>query len=67
MSSAAFDIQEHVIQASHIREYARATATSQEDPLLLHIKQYTPRNYRDAQKGDLTIVAAHANGFPKVS
>lgn len=65
--SSAFDIQEHVIQASHIREYARATATSQEDPLLLHIKQYIPRDYRDAQKGDLTIVAAHANGFPKVS
>ncbi|PTB44035.1 uncharacterized protein TrAFT101_002593 [Trichoderma asperellum] len=64
-SSSVFDIQEHTIQASHIREYPRATANSQDDALLLHVKQYTPKHSGPPRKGDITIIGAHANGFPK--
>ncbi|EHK44327.1 hypothetical protein TRIATDRAFT_35759 [Trichoderma atroviride IMI 206040] len=66
-SSPVFDIHEHTIQASHIREYPRATATSQDDALLLHVKQYIPKHGGPARKGDITIIGAHANGFPKVT
>jgi hypothetical protein len=65
-SSSVFDIQEHTIQASHIREFPRATAVSQDATLLLHVKQYTPKHGGPARKGDITIIGAHANGFPKV-
>ncbi|KAK2930100.1 Alpha/beta hydrolase fold-1 [Fusarium oxysporum f. sp. vasinfectum] len=65
MSSFPFTIQEHTIEASHIREYARATAHSQEEKLYLHVKQYTPKDNQSPQKGDVTIIGGHANGFPK--
>ncbi|UKZ76652.1 hypothetical protein TrVFT333_004360 [Trichoderma virens FT-333] len=64
-SSSVFDVREHTIQASHIREYPRATAVSQDEPFLLHVKQYSPKNGGPPRKGDITIVGAHANGFPK--
>lgn len=64
--SPIFELREHVIQASHIREYARATANSQEDALSLHITEYVPYNNRNPQKGDLTIIGSGANAFPKV-
>lgn len=64
--SAVFDIKEHTIEAAHIREFARATANSQDERLLLHIKQYTPKDNPNPQKGDVTIIGGHANGFPKV-
>lgn len=65
-SSSVFEIREHTIQASHIREYPRATAVSQDEPFLLHVKQYTPRHGSPPRKGDITIVGSQANGFPKV-
>ncbi|OAA70252.1 hypothetical protein ISF_02226 [Cordyceps fumosorosea ARSEF 2679] len=65
MASAVFDIKEHVIPGEHTREYARAKANSQEDTLVLHVKQYTPKGNGAPQKGDLSIIGAHANGFPK--
>lgn len=65
--SSSFQIIEHVIDTQHIREYARATANSQEDVLRMVIKQYIPLSNRSPQPGDITIIGAHANGFPKVS
>ncbi|KAM3512219.1 hypothetical protein MY11210_004137 [Beauveria gryllotalpidicola] len=64
-SSSVFDIKEHVIPGEHTREYARAKANSQEETLVLQVKQYTPKGNGAPQKGDLNIVGAHANGFPK--
>ncbi|KAF5978321.1 host-specific AK-toxin Akt2 [Fusarium coicis] len=52
MSSFPFTIQEHTIEASHIREYARATAHSQDEKLYLSVKQYTPKDNQNPQKGD---------------
>lgn len=66
MASSPFRIVEHVVPGQHIREYPAATANSQEEPLNLVVKQYIPLDNPDPQPGDVTILAAHANGFPKV-
>ena len=66
MSSQYFRMQEHTIEASHIRSFPRALATHENDPLQLAIKRYTPLNNPNPQDGDVTIIAAHANAFPKV-
>lgn len=31
----------------------------------MHVKQYTPLDNLEPREGDVTIIAAHANGFPK--
>jgi hypothetical protein len=67
MSSSIFKVEEHILECQHIREYARATALSQEDVLHLAIKQYIPFDNLEPKEGDITIIGAHANGFPKVS
>lgn len=64
--SSPFRIVEHVIPSQHIREYPGATANEQEEPLQLAVKQYIPLDNPKPQPGDVTILAAHANGFPKV-
>ncbi|KAH6860903.1 Alpha/beta hydrolase family-domain-containing protein [Alternaria rosae] len=65
MSSKHFRIDEHKIEASHIRGFPRSTSTKQEEVLQLAVKQYTPLNNTSPKPGDITIIAAHANGFPK--
>ena len=62
-----FDIQSHALPSQYIREYPAATANSQEETLHIHLKQYTPLNRKGCPEGAVTIIAAHANGFPKVS
>lgn len=66
MSSSIFQIKEHTLECQHIREYARALANSQNDVLHMAIKQYTPLDNLEPHEGDVTIIGAHANGFPKV-
>jgi hypothetical protein len=61
-----FHIHEHVIDGAHIREYARAASVDQERPMKLHVKQYTPVDNPNPKDGDVTVIGAHANGFPKV-
>lgn len=65
MSPSAFRVQEHTIPCQYIREYPGATLENQEDDLFLHVKQYTPLDQSNSQPGAITIIAAHANGFPK--
>ncbi|KAI4238697.1 MAG: hypothetical protein LQ349_000914 [Xanthoria aureola] len=60
-----FDIQSHALPGQYIREYPAATANSQEETLHIHLKQYTPLNRNGCPEGAVTIIAAHANGFPK--
>lgn len=38
----------------------------QEAVFRLAVKQYTPLENLSPQPGDVTIIGAHANGFPKV-
>jgi hypothetical protein len=63
--SALFHITEHVIDGQYIREYPRATATP-DASLKLCIKQYTPLDNPNPKPGDVTIIATHGTGFPKV-
>ncbi|PYI12428.1 toxin biosynthesis protein [Aspergillus sclerotiicarbonarius CBS 121057] len=63
--SDPFRVVEHIVECQHIREYPAATANEQEDVLNLVVKQYIPLDNPDPQPGDVTILAAHANGFPK--
>lgn len=67
MSSSIFRVQEHKIPGSHIREYPRALADDQEDVVHLSVKQYTPLDRPGKDDSSITVVGAHANGFPKVS
>jgi hypothetical protein len=66
MRNSLFEIKEHTLECQHIREYARATAESQVSVLHLAIKQYIPLDNPNPKEGDVTIIGAHANGFPKV-
>ena len=63
--TSPFHIKEHRVEAQHIREYAHATAHSQEDVLYLAVKQYIPKSNPTPKPGDITIIASHANGFVK--
>ena len=67
MFSQVFNIRTHLLPCQYIREYPAATAEGQEDTLQLHIKQYTPKVEEKLVFGAITIIGAHANGFPKVS
>ena len=64
--SSLFRIVEHVVPCQHLREYPAATADNQEQLLHLAVKQYIPLDNPSPQPGDVTILASHANGFPKV-
>lgn len=66
MSSSPFTVKDHLIDASYIREYPHAT-TTQEAPLKLAVKKYTPVNNPNPRPGDITLVAVGGNGMPKVS
>ncbi len=67
MSTLLFLTKSHIIPGQHIREYPEATANEQEDELQLSVKQYTPLSNQNPQHGDVTIIATHATGYPKVS
>lgn len=65
-SPSPFYIKEHVIEGQYVREYPRATSRSQEDVLYLSVKQYIPKDNLHPKRGDITVIASHANGFVKV-
>ena len=65
MSPSVFRVQEHTIPCQYIREYPGATLENQEDDLFLHVKQYVPLDQSNGQASAITIIGAHANGFPK--
>ncbi|KAL9636662.1 MAG: hypothetical protein Q9164_002681 [Protoblastenia rupestris] len=65
MASSCFTITEHVLPTQYIREYPGATLEDQEENLELHVKQYTPRSRQQNRPGAVTVIGAHANGFPK--
>ncbi|KAF4948941.1 hypothetical protein FGADI_9225 [Fusarium gaditjirri] len=60
-----YRVLEHTIDCSHSREYLAETANGNEDIPKLAVKQYVPHDNPNPQPGDVTIIGAHANGFPK--
>jgi hypothetical protein len=59
-----FHIKEHIIPSQHIRQHDNCGVQTEKAPRL-DVKQYSPTNYVPAP-GDITIIAAHGNGFVKV-
>lgn len=64
-TGSRFRVVEHVTRGQHTREYPRATSNGDSDKPVLAVKQYIPLNNPEPKPGDVTIIAAHANGFPK--
>jgi len=60
-----FRVTEHIPPTQHTRHWPRGTEVGYENALKLAVKQYVPLTNLDPQPGDVTFVAAHANGFPK--
>ncbi|KAL2151421.1 hypothetical protein VTH82DRAFT_6519 [Thermothelomyces myriococcoides] len=60
-----FRVVEHTVSCSHSREYVGATANGDADRPRLAVKQYIPLDNPNPQPGDVTIIGAHANAFPK--
>lgn len=67
MSSTYFRKVHHTINCAHTREYIAATANGDLDQPKLAVVQYIPVDNPNPQPGDVTFIATHANGFPKVS
>lgn len=65
--ASSFRVIQHTVKGSHTREYIRATANGDADTPKLSVKQYIPLDNPTPKPGDVTIIGAHANGFPKVS
>lgn len=61
-----FRVIEHTVRAQHIRDRFGATEPGQANKLRLAVKQYIPKSNEKPSPGDVTIIGAHANGFPKV-
>ncbi|GAB1207309.1 hypothetical protein APSETT445_006024 [Aspergillus pseudonomiae] len=60
-----FRVVEHTVRAQHIRDRFGATEPGQANKLRLAVKQYIPKSNEKPSPGDVTIIGAHANGFPK--
>lgn len=63
---ARYRVVEHTVDCSHTRQYLASTANGDHDIPKLAVKQYIPHDNTNPRPGDVTIVGAHANGFPKV-
>ena len=64
-SNPLFKVVEHTTPCQHIREYPNGIKPQQAG-LQLSIKQYIPLDNPNPSEGDVTIIAAHANGLAKV-
>ncbi|KAJ5652580.1 alpha/beta-hydrolase [Penicillium longicatenatum] len=67
MTMKHFDVFEHKVLSSYVREYAGATILNQEEKLYLPVKQYVPQRgpVNTANVPAVTIIAAAAIGPPK--
>jgi hypothetical protein len=61
-----FRAVKHEARAQYMRQWPRGTELGRDNALKLAVKQYIPLEQTPGE-GHITFVAAHANGFPKVS
>ncbi|KAJ5114097.1 hypothetical protein N7456_002631 [Penicillium angulare] len=66
MSSQYFDVIEHKVLSSYVREYPGATILNQDEKLYIPVKQYATRNPTPKLQ-PVTIIAAASVGTPKES
>ncbi|KAE8410953.1 Alpha/beta hydrolase family-domain-containing protein [Aspergillus pseudocaelatus] len=60
-----FRIVEHITHCQHVRERPGSVVTGRANELRLAVKQYIPIDSPTPEEGDVTIIGAHANAFPK--
>jgi hypothetical protein len=60
-----FTINSHVVRTQHTRDRPAGAERGRDNDLRLHVKQYVPKGNPNPKTGDVTIIGAHANGFPK--
>lgn len=60
-----FKIIEHRVPCGYVRDFPGAVAADDSALLHLAVKQYVPVDNPSPQPGDVTIIGAHANAFPK--
>jgi hypothetical protein len=60
-----FTVQSHVVRTQHTRDRPAGAEGGRDNDLRLHVKQYVPKENPSRKTGDVTIIGAHANGFPK--
>jgi hypothetical protein len=60
-----FTITTHIVRAQHTRGRPAGAERGRENELRLHVKQYVPKTNPNPKPGDVTIIGAQANGFPK--
>jgi hypothetical protein len=65
--ASSFRVVQHTVNGCHTRDHIAATVNGDADIPKLAVKQYIPLDNPNPKPGDLTILAAHANGFPKAS
>ncbi|KAL2822283.1 Alpha/beta hydrolase family-domain-containing protein [Aspergillus cavernicola] len=65
MSQSRFRVIEHTARCQNIRERPGAVKPGHENDLRLAVKQYIPLDNPSPREGDVTLIGAHANGFPK--
>ncbi|KAK4580520.1 hypothetical protein LTR86_000723 [Recurvomyces mirabilis] len=63
--TANFVIKTYQFPGQHMREYAGATRSGEDDTLYLEANQYIPCSNPEPEAGDVTILALQAIGFPK--
>ncbi|KAM5344212.1 hypothetical protein ACJ41O_012749 [Fusarium nematophilum] len=64
--SSHWRVVQHTVSGCHTRDHIAATANGDANTPKLSVKQYIPLNNPTPQPGDVTIIGAHANGFPKL-
>jgi len=60
-----FNVTEHIVRSQHTRDRPAGAERGCDNDLRLHVKQYVPKTNPAPKPGDVTIIGAHANGFPK--
>ncbi|PYH29273.1 toxin biosynthesis protein [Aspergillus neoniger CBS 115656] len=60
-----FRIVEHTARCQNVRQRPGAVKAGHENELRLSVKQYIPLDNPHPKEGDVTIIGAHANAFPK--
>ncbi|KAM0206103.1 hypothetical protein ACHAQI_008594 [Fusarium lateritium] len=63
--ASSFRVIQHIVNGCHTRDHIAATVNGDDDTPKLSVEQYIPLDNLTPKPGDLTIIGAHANGFPK--